>query len=187
MSLVGGAPPNPGAIARALLASVKQWYTAHADDAGNPAQALPARQFVAPGAPRSVPWEDSAGQVTVALDRLLYGLDHTAPPRAALSPRQEPANVGRLNRLARFEVQIVRCQPSLTYSGRVQTADVIDAQGFQLMSDAGHLSRAINAAVTSGDLLRLPARATVVVGDVETLGPDGDLAAIAIPVTVPIL
>lgn len=178
-------------MALALLAWVEAWWEEHADpeepDAPEP---LPSRRFVAGGAPREVAWDTRNGQVTVALDRLITGIDRTAPPGAVRSPRRDPANVGRISRAAVLEVQIVRTAPALGDAGALTLPprDTLHAHGVAVLRDAGHLLTCVTAAVKEGALLRehVP-QASVVLGDVEMLGPSGGAAAAALSVTVPLL
>lgn len=186
MSVPGQPPADPAAVARAILGTITAWWAAHAADP-NPPEALPARQFVAPGAPREVAW-DPQGQLHVALDHILAGLNPMQPPQPAQLPRSGQAgSPGALNRSALFEVQIVRCQPSLTAAGRIPTRDTLDAQGATLVADAGHLSRAAIAGAKAGDWLREGVHGQITVGDVTTVGPQGELAAIALALTIPLL
>lgn len=186
MTVAGRAPASPAEVARAILSSIEAWWDQHAADAD--LVALPARRFVAPGAPREVAW-DPQGQVHVALDHILAGLNPLMPPQPAQLPRSGPAaDVGSLNRSALFEVQIVRCQPSLTGAGRIPSRDTLDEQGVTLIADAGHLSRAAIAAAKAGDWLREGVRgAQITVGDVTTVGPQGELSAVGLQLTIPLL
>jgi hypothetical protein len=179
------AGPAPVAlVARRLLDWVIAWYEDHADDEA--VTALPARRFLAGGAPREVSWDTQDGQVHVALERLLTALDPTAPARPVTSPRRDPANIGRVNRSAALEVQIVRCVPVPALG--VAAPEVLDEQAEILTADAGHLLTAVMEAAKSGTLLREHVGAAgISVGDVFTLGPTGGAAAVALLVTVPLL
>lgn len=170
-------------MARVLLDHVVAWYEERADpDDPTAPTPLPARRYLAGGAPREVPWDDPVGQVTVALERVMLALDPTAPPAAARSPRRPPGNVGRLNRSVAMELQIVRCAPALS------PTEVLDAHGTLVAADAGHLMTAVTDAVQLGVLLREHvAQAPVLIGDLVTLGPSGAAAAVAVSVTVPLL
>ena len=186
MSVPGRAPASPAEVARAVLDSIQAWWQQHADDEDAPAP-LPDRRFIAPGAPREVAW-DPNGQVHVALDHILAGLNPTQPPQPAVLPRSSRAsNPAALNRSALLEIQIVRCQPSLTGAGRIPSRDTLDEQGWTLIGDAGHLSRCALAAAKAGDWLREGAHGQITIGDVQTVGPQGELAAIALQVTIPLL
>lgn len=179
-------PAPVAAVAARLLDWVLAWYEERTDP-DNPAapDPLPARRFVAGGAPREVAWDLQDGQVHVALERLLTALDPTAPAAPARSPRRDPANIGRINRTAALEVQIVRCVPIPDLA--LPSAELLHDQGLALDADAGHLLSAVLDAVRSGALLREHAAASIQVGDVFTLGPSGGAAAVALLVSVPLL
>ena len=175
--LPGGGPASPEAVAQALLDGVVAWFTTHAPD-----PPLPERRYVAGGDPRTVAWDDTAGQVTVCLSRILLGLDSTRPPTPVRVPRTSPANAGRYQRTASFEVQIVRCAPGLA------GADVLHAHGMQVTADAGNLIRAVLDVANSGALTRAPvAEVGITVDDLVTLGPSGGASAAAIGLLVPLL
>jgi hypothetical protein len=183
-----GAAPV-AAVARQLLDWVVGWYAERIDpnDPAAPVE-LPARRFVAAGAPREVPWDTNAGQVTVAMDRLIAALDPTAAIPPARSPRRDPANTGRVQRSASLEVQIVRCVPLPPDPLSVPPPEALDSLGATLTADAGHLMSALVDAVRGGILLREHVgQANVAVGDVVTLGPLGGTAAVAGMLTVPLL
>lgn len=175
--LPGSGPASPDGVARALLDGVVAWFGEHAPD-----PPLPARQYVAGGDPRAVAWDDTNGQVTVALGRIGLGLDATRPPAPVRVPRASPANHGAAQRFASFEVQIVRCVPVLS------TPAVLNDHGLLVTADAGHLITAVLAVAKQGSLTRIPvAEAGVTVDDLVTLGPSGGAAAAAVSVTVPLL
>lgn len=175
--LPGGGPASPAAVAQALLDGVLAWF---ADNAPTPE--LPARRYVAGGDPRAVAWDDTNGQVTVALGRILLGLDATRAPQPVRVPRASPANSGRYQRTASLEVQIVRCAPALA------PAEELHAHGLQVIEDGGNLIRAVLDVAKSGALTRVPvAEAGITVDDLVTLGPDGGAAAVAVGITVPLL
>lgn len=182
-------PRGPGAapvedVAQRLLDWIVAWYEANPA----PVQPLPERRFVAAGAPREVPWDLQAGQVTVALDRLLTALDPAAPAVAARSPRRDPGNLGRIQRSAALEVQIVRCVPVPEDLFVPPPVEELAAQGRILTADAGHLLSAAVDAVRAGTLLREHVgQGGVQLGDVFPLGPMGGAAAVSLLVTVPLL
>lgn len=184
----GTGPAPVAGVAGRLLDWVVSWYAAHADDEDGPAP-LPARRFLAGGAPREVSWDTQDGQVHVALERLLTALDPAAAAVAARSPRRDPANVGRLSRTAALEVQIVRCAPVLLDNPlALPPVEELHGHGLTLAADAGHLLSAVNDAVREGALLREHVgQASIQVGDVFTLGPMGGAGAVALLVTVPLL
>jgi hypothetical protein len=180
-----GAGPAPVAgVAQQLLDWVVAWYGDHADT-----EPLPARRYVAGGAPREVAWDLQSGQVTVALERVITALHGDSPNRPGQSPRSSPANLGRLNRSAALEVQIVRCAPVPPEDPlALPPAEDLHAHGLLLDADAGHLLSAVVDAVRQGVLLREHVgQGNVVVGDVFSLGPMGGAAAVALMVTVPLL
>lgn len=168
-------------MAQALLDGVIAWFT----DEGNTGPdypGLPERRYVAAGDPRAIAWDDTAGQVTVALSRILLGLDATRTPQPVRVPRASPANHGRYQRTASYEVQVVRCVPTLT------DAATLHAHGLLVLRDAGLLIRAVLDVANSGALTRRPvAEVGVTVDDLITLGPSGGAAAPAVGLTVPLL
>lgn len=177
--LPGTGPASPSAVAQALLDGVVAWFAEHTPE-GYPE--LPARRYVAGGDPRTVAWDDAAGQVTVALGRLLLGLDGTRAAEVVRVPRRSPANAGRYQRTASLEVQIVRCAPALA------SADVLHDHGLLVIEDAGYLIRAVLDVANSGALTRRPvAEAGVTVEDLVTLGPSGGAAGVAVGLLVPLL
>lgn len=186
MSLDGPGPANAAQVASALLGVVVAYYAAHADDPDNPTVALPAAQYVAPGAPREVPWDDPAGQLTVAMQTSVTGLNALSPPQPILN-RRAAVQPGTANLQMQYIVQLVRCQPSLTRSGRFVGRTTLEAQGLALISDAEHLGRAVIGAVVNGDLTRAGVGAEILVGDVTPVGPMGELAAVELPVTIPLV
>lgn len=181
----GPGPAPVGEVARRMLDWVIGWWEDHAADE-NPPTTLPARRYLAGGAPREVAWDLQAGQVTVAVERLLPALNPTAPPGAARSPRQAPGNIGLVTRTVSLEVQIVRCIPIPAFG--VASAADLDAHGARLVADAGNLLTCIVDATRSGALLREHVgQAGVVIGDLLTLGPSGGAAAVALPIAIPLL
>jgi hypothetical protein len=179
--LPGEGPASPEAVAQALLDGVLAYF-ADPQQVGPGYPELPLRRYVAGGDPRAVAWDDTAGQVTVTLGRILLGLNATTPPQPIRVPRTDPANAGRYQRTAAYEVQIVRCAPALA------GPDVLDAHGAQVTADAGHLIRAVLDVARSGALTRVPvAEAGITVEDLITLGPSGGAAAVAVGLTVPLL
>jgi hypothetical protein len=183
-----GAAPV-AAVARLLLDWVVAWYAEHADPADPAAPIpLPARRFVAAGAPREVPWDTNAGQVTVAMERLIAALNPAAATAPARSPQRDPGNTGRIQRSASLEVQIVRCVPMPPDPLSVPSPDALDELGVTLTADAGHLMSALIDAVRRGALLREHVgQGQIAIGDVLTLGPLGGTAAVAGMLTVPLL
>jgi hypothetical protein len=178
----GPGPAPVAEVAQRLLDWIVGWWDDHAEEV----TPLPERRYLAPGAPREVAWDLQTGQLTVALERLVTALDPGAPPASARSPRQHPANTGRINRTAALEVQIVRCIPVPDLG--VPTADQLADQGAVLTADAGHLLSAVVEAVRTGALLREHVgQGGVQIGDALTLGPMGGAAGVALPVAVPLL
>lgn len=183
-------PASPAAVGRQLLTWVEAWWEQHTDpDNPDAPQPLPAKRYLAGGDPRTVAWDNDDGQVTVALERIVTGTtDPTASAVPARSPRTPPANQGRLVQHATFEVQIVRPSPGLSFSGNVPGGTAIDAHGYLLMGDAGHLLTCLRDSAREGSLLREHVgQGSVVLGDAESLGPMGALAAVACGLTVPLL
>jgi hypothetical protein len=176
-------------VGRALLTWVQWWWTEYADPADTTApQPLPQAQYVAGGDPRTVAWDHDDGQVTVALDRVVMGLDPIASQVKARSPRRDPANVGLITRHAVFEVQIVRPAPALAYAGSIPGGSAIDAHGFELMGDLGHIVTCLADGIRGGKFLREHVgQGELILGDGESLGPSGALAGVACGLTVPLL
>lgn len=185
----GSGPPTPAAVARALLDRVVAYYTEHTDpddlDAPVP---LPARRFVAGGEPRVIAWDLQAGQVHVAYDRTFRALDPATPPASVRTGHRPPANRGNLTRSVTLEVQIVRPAPGLGQLRGFPTEDQLDRHGHAIGLDLHHLHRAAADAATGGHLTRdNVAEARVDLGDCLALGPSGDMAAVALALTVPLL
>lgn len=185
----GSGPAPVAEVAQQLLDWVVAWYAERRNDADPAAPVpLPQRRYVAGGAPREVAWDLQDGQVTVCLERIITALDPYAQPVPARSPRRDPANIGRINRSAALEVQIVRCAPTPDDPTAVPSREVLDAYGRLLIADAGHLLSAGHDAVRNGVLLREHVgQAGILIGDVLTLGPMGGAAAVALTLTVALL
>ncbi len=168
-------------MAQALLDGLIGWF-ADEDNTGPDYPGLPERRYVAAGDPRAIAWDDTAGQVTVALSRIMLGLNSISPPQPVRAPRTSPANHGRYQRTATFEVQVVRCVPTLC------DADTLHAHGLLVLRDAGLLIRAVLDVANSGALTRRPvAEVGVTVDDLITLGPSGGAAAPAVGLAIPLL
>lgn len=185
----GDGPASPARVGRVLLTWVETWW-AERQDALDPdaPQPLPANRYMAGGDPRTIAWDHDDGQVTVCLDRGIMGISPVGTQVTARSPRAAPGNVGLLARHAVYEVQIVRPAPSLGYSGTIPDGTAIDAHGYQIMSDMGHLLTCLANGISSGAFLREHVgEGEMVLGDAETLGPQGQLAAVACGLTVPLL
>jgi len=184
----GSGPPSPAAVARALLEHIEGWYATHAEDAVDPAVPLPERRYVAGGAPREVAWDEDAGQLTVAIERVSFGARPTGPVGGTQAGRRDPGRRAGLTRLVSLEVQIVRPAPALDFYGRAPERDELDAHGYLLGVDAKHLAGAVVDAASGTALLReIVPQAEVVLGDLLTLGPSGKVAGLAQVVTVPLL
>jgi len=182
-------PVNPAGVGRQLLAWVEAWWAdnANPDDPAAP-QPLPAARYLAGGDPRTVAWDHDDGQVTVALDRAVMGLDPTTAAVTARSPRRDPGNHGRITRHAVYEVQIVRPAPGMAFVEVLPGADEIGAHGYLVMSDMGHLLTCLADGIRDGAFLREHVGAgNVILGDAESLGPAGGLSAVACGLTVPLL
>lgn len=182
-------PASPAQVARVLLTWVEAWWEERQNTADTAApQPLPGSRYLAGGDPRTVAWDHSDGQVTVAVDRIVMGLDPIATAVTARSPRQDPGNVGRITRHAVYEVQIVRPAPSLTYAGGIPGGTAIDAHAYLLMGDLGHLLTCLADGIRAGAFLREHVgQGNVILGDGESLGPSGDLSAVACGLTLPLL
>lgn len=186
----GSGPPSPAAVARALLDRVIAYYAAHVDpdDPAAPVE-LPARRYVAGGEPRGVAWDLNAGQVHVAIERTVGGHDPLSgiPPAGRL-PRANPANRANLARMVSLEVQIVRPAPALGQLRTFPSTDQLDRHGQALGLDMHHLTRAVLGAARDGYLTRENVReAQILLGDCQTLGPAGKVAAVAQAITIPLL
>jgi hypothetical protein len=182
-------PASPARVGRVLLSWIEDWWGQRADPADVDApQPLPPSRYLAGGDPRTVAWGHDDGQLTVAMDRVVLGLDPTSPAPAARSPRTPPGNAARLVRHAIYEVQIVRPAPGLDFAGRIPSGTAIDAHGYLLMSDQGHLLTCLTEATQTGALLREHVgQGPIVLGDGESLGPSGGLSAVACGITIPLL
>lgn len=185
----GTGPASPARVGRAMLTWVETWWAERTDPTDPDApQPLPDERFVAGGDPRLIAWDNDNGQVTVGLQRLIMGIDPISTAVTARSPRADPGNIGRITRHAVYEVQIVRPAPGLSYASSVPDGSAIDAHGYELMSDSGHLLTCLADGIRSGAFLREHVgQGNVVLGDGQTLGPQGGLAAIACALTVPLL
>jgi hypothetical protein len=186
---IGQGPPTPAAVARALLDRVVAYYAEHADpdnlDAPVP---LPERRFVAGGEPRVVAWDVDAGQVHVAYERTFRALDPATPPAPARLPRANPANAGKLVRSVTLEVQVVRPAPGLGQLRALPSQDQLDRHGHAIGLDLHHLVRAATEAATGGYLTRANVgEARIDLADALTLGPSGNVAAVALGVVVPLM
>jgi len=182
-------PVNPAAVARQVLSWVEAWWDEHqnTDDPDAP-QPLPAARYLAGGDPRTVAWDHDDGQVTVAADRVVMGMDPLSTAVTARSPRADPANHARITRHVVYEVQIVRPAPGLSFAGSIPGGSAIDAHGYLLMGDLGHLLTCLADGIRAGAFLREHVgQGNVILGDGESLGPSGALAAVACGLTVPLL
>lgn len=185
----GAGPASPARVGRVLLSWVEAWWAEREDpDDPEAPQPLPPNRYVSGGDPRTVAWDHDDGQLTVALDRLVMGLDPTSTAVTARSPRANPANVGRIVRHAVFEVQIVRPAPGLSYAGSIPGGSAIDAHGYELMGDAGHIATCLADGLRGGIFLREHVgQGNAILGDVESLGPSGALSGVACGLTIPLL
>jgi hypothetical protein len=182
-------PASPAAVGRVLLTWIETWW-AEREDAEDPTapQPLPEARYLAGGDPRTVAWDHDDGQVTVALDRMVMGMDPLATAVTARSPRANPGNRGTLTRHAVYEVQIVRPAPGLGFAGAIPGGSAIDAHGFLTMADQGHLLTCLADGIRAGAFLREHVgEGRIILGDGESLGPSGALAATACGITIPML
>lgn len=186
-------PPSIAGTARRLLELVEGFYERHAgDEAEEPipgALPLPEVRGLRGGAPREVAWDHDDGQVTIALERVLWGPDPGRAPGSAQTGRQGIGGAVHL-RQAVLEVQVVRAAPGLDPdSQEAPDPDVLDEHGDALLVDAAMLSAAITeATVTKALELEGSAPAgwprRIIVGDAVSLGPMGYLSAVAITITI---
>lgn len=143
--------------ASAVLTAVVDAYSA--DETATP---LPARQYVADGQPA---WDLCAdGQLTVYLANTragMPGLDQSTQPLTCFAPR-----------VATLWVEVARCVPTVTDSGKAPTAEAIDASAQVLMEDPVRFANAITEAYRAGNL---GSKWGLIVGDWEQLGPAGGL------------
>lgn len=182
-------PASPAAVGRVLLTWIETWWEEHQDpeDVDAP-QPLPDARYLAGGDPRTVAWDHDDGQVTVALDRMVMGMDPLATAVTARSPRANPGNRGILTRHAVYEVQIVRPAPGLGFAGSIPGGTAIDAHGYLTMADQGHLLTCLADGIRAGAFLREHVgQGNIILGDGESLGPSGALAATAVGLTLPML
>lgn len=139
----------------------------------------PARRFVAAGDPRAVAWDGA--QVTVALQSLTVGPPGNAQPQSLPSPSFTPGR--EAPRTALFEIQVVRCVPEAQAVS--QRIIVPDAAALQAVGEV-HLSTA--RAMVDGALAALAGSplpyTRVALGAALSLGPQGGLVGVALPVWV---
>ena len=82
----------------------------------------------------------------------------------------------------------MRPAPALSYRRRVPSAQELDLHGYAAGVDLHHLSHAAVEAAQGRHLQRENVgEAEVVIGDCLTLGPSGQVAAVALALTVPLL
>ncbi|MGH3783144.1 MAG: hypothetical protein ACRDRO_21600 [Pseudonocardiaceae bacterium] len=153
-----------GSIAQTVLDAV----VAHFAPSG---VALPARQVIAPGAPRQIAWDGE--QVIVSMSGIYPGQAQGAagglPARTG-----NPISAGGM-RYTVIVVQIVRAVPESDGTDPPD-ADVLTAAGLALARDAGLLSQCLMELVGQSGALRKAGMA--VAGGVEILGPSGYFAAV---------
>jgi len=144
-----------------ILADVQAFF------AGN-SVTLPARCYLAPGAPGLIAWD--CEQLVVALGSVRWGINEDA-----VQPAQEtggPSGIFQV-RSAQWSVQLVRCTPT----GQDETPpapELIQAAGELAVADAGMLSQClVNWASFPGNHSWVPLGALVKAGDVVSLGPQG--------------
>lgn len=172
------------ATAERILAAVEAWY----EDESHEAQKLPEHRYVAAGDPRSVAWDNDAGQVTVAFSAAPLQPDPTLPPPVTQGPATSGRRGVQLVRVGVYEVQVVRPAPMPGYEGQAPTREALNAHGLSVMRDAEQIVACVNAAQQSGAFIpegHGPARLQVPV--IETLGPSGGLAAISVGIQVVLL
>jgi hypothetical protein len=167
-----------------LLTAIEDWYA----DPANAAAELPARRYVAAGEPRLVPWDDSAGQVTVTLSTMPLGPRPDLPGGVTQTPARNRPHL--LIRTAVYELQIVRPAPIPGYGGEPPTRDVLNAAGLAGMHDIEQVMRCLNRAQTRGRIVGDAGApdpsgpAPVQVPTIETVGPTGGLTGIAVQINV---
>lgn len=184
----GGGRPTPAAVARALLQHIESYYDKHAEDEVDPAVKLPPNRLLLGGAPREVAWDYDDGQLSVAYEQQTLGLNANRPAAPMRAPRGGPRQPGGLVRLVTLEVQLVRPAPAMDFYGRIPDRPEKDAHGYLLGVDLHHLSAAVFDAASSGALAREGVgEVDVTLGLCQTLGPQGQLAAVAQLLTVPLL
>lgn len=164
-----------------ILQSAERWY---ADEANN-AEPLPDRRYVAPGEPRTVAWDCSAGQVTVALEGSPLGRSQELAGRPAQSPNRNAAAM--YVRQANYELQIVRPTPGPGGSGQPPSTEALYAAGLSMLEDYSQVLAWAAHAQESGEWLQDGYPAQTLVSTVESLGPAGLLTAIAVRISVTLL
>lgn len=162
-----------------LLQGVVDWYA----DEDNEATELPTRRYVAAGDPRTVAWDGP--QVTVSVSSLPLNVTPSEPNGSTQAGRRMTA--GRLIRSVAYELQVVRCYPGWDPSQPevVPSAEQLMAAGLDGMTDLQQIVRCLTKLVSGGALVaegHPPPQ--VLLGAVETLGPDGGLTAVAATITV---
>lgn len=154
-------------IAQTILTVIENHYKT-ADNT-----CLPARRVIAPGNPRLIAWDTE--QLVIALSGIGLGAAPTQPGFAQRTGN--PVSAAGI-RHAVFEIQLVRCVPESKDSMGPPHATTVTASGLALMRDAGLLSQAL---VEGSDAVAalLGMRGSVEPGAVQTLGPEGGMAAVA--------
>jgi hypothetical protein len=117
-------------IAVSILDAVEGHFAASDND-------LPERRYVAPGTPDSIAWD--CEQLVVALSGVGWGQAEDLAGGSLKMGTQSNMAV----RHAVFNVQLIRCTPSVSARGQAPTADKLHAAGLQFMRDAGMLSQAL--------------------------------------------
>jgi hypothetical protein len=98
---------------------------------------LPARRYLAPGAPDTVAWD--CEQLVVSLTGLGWG---QAPDLAPVT-RKIGTQANLAMRHIVLSIQLIRCTPKPDRNGRPPEVEKIHAAGEQFMRDAGLLSQAL--------------------------------------------
>lgn len=144
-------------VCSTVLGAVEDAYAA--DDTATP---LPARRYVADGQPA---WDLCAdGQLVVYVENTragLPGLDQSLQPLNCFAPR-----------VAFLWVELARCVPTMTDSGRPPAPDAIEASAQTILADPVRMANAITEAYQAG---ALGVKWGLIVGDWQALGPQGGL------------
>lgn len=165
---------------RLALAEVAEELLGHLEDywAGVPeAEQLPERRVVAAGLSLNLAWDCQSVLITCDVIERGQAEDALASP---VTP-QMPGQVSTAStRYAALAVQIVRCAPVPTTSGRSTsppTPEKIHEAGILHLKDQGRLSQAL-VHIAGRPWSSLSAGSLAASGRVESLGPEGDYQAV---------
>lgn len=171
MTAPSGQRLNTAELAQSLLDYIVQSYSV-----ATSVTPLPARQVIAGGLAQQVAWD--CEQVCLTLT----GIDLDVP-------QDTPVSGGRLKATAlrhvAFDVQIIRCYPTVDNKNQPPSAEKITAAGTTILQDAGQLSQAMFEWVTRAVSPDSPMGVVSAgVGTILPVGPQGGLAGVGGAVVV---